>query len=159
LARTGRQAPPEIVAARRDGALPLSFAQQRLWFLSQLEGASGAYHMPLGLRLRGVLDGEALRRALDRIVARHEALRATFGQQEGRPVQRIGAAETGFALQEHDLRGCADAAGALARLSAQEAGEAFDLERGPVLRGRLIRLDEQDHVLLVTMHHIASDGW
>src|SRR5262249_19780063 len=114
----------------RTEPLPLSFAQERLWFLSQLDGASGAYHVPLGLRLQGVLDSGALRRALDRIVARHEALRTTFGQQEGRPVQRIGAAETGFALQEHDLRGCADAAGALARLSAQEAGEAFDLERG-----------------------------
>ncbi|HEX2520451.1 MAG TPA: condensation domain-containing protein, partial [Castellaniella sp.] len=139
--------------------LALSFAQQRLWFLAQMEGVSQAYHIPLGLRLTGALDREALRRALDRLVARHEGLRTTFQQVDGQPVQRIAAEEIGFALQEHDLRGRGDAAGELERLAAEEATAAFDLEAGPLARGRLIQLSSTEHALLVTMHHIISDAW
>ncbi len=134
----------------------LSFAQQRLWFLEQLGGAGAAYHVPLGVRLRGALDGGALRRALDRVVARHEALRTTFAQVHGEPVQRI-APEGRFDLVEHDLTGSPD--GELERLVAEEAGAPFDLAHGPLVRGRLVKLDDDDHVLLVTMHHIVSDGW
>jgi amino acid adenylation domain-containing protein len=150
---------PPITITRRDRPLELSFAQQRLWFLSQFEGASEAYHIAGGLRLLGSLDRAALRRALDRIVARHEVLRTTFSQVDGRPVQIIGPAETGFLLREHDLRFAPDRSAALERLAADEAGQPFDLEHGPLIRGRLAQLDQDDHALLVTMHHIVSDGW
>ena len=104
---------PPIIVAGRDEPLPLSFAQQRLWFLAQMEGVSRAYHIPLGLRLTGELDTGALRRALDRLVARHEALRTTFNHVDGQPVQRIAAETSGFDLQEHDLRQHSDAEGEL----------------------------------------------
>ena len=111
-------------------------------------------------RLRGELDRGALRRALDRIVARHEALRTTFELVDGEPVQRIAPVEeSAFHLVEHDLRGAAEAGAQLRRLVAEEAGAPFDLARGPLIRGRLIRLADDDHVLLITMHHIVSDGW
>jgi len=155
--QTTAEAP--IERADRTVLLPLSYAQQRLWFLSQLEGVSEAYHIPLGLRLRGDLDQAALRAALDSLVARHEALRTRFVQEAGEPRQRIAPEGIGFALQEHDLRGEADVEGALCQLSAQEVSAQFDLHSGPVIRGRLIRLAEHEHVLLLTMHHIVSDGW
>ena len=138
--------------------LVLSFAQQRLWFLAQMEGVSRPYHIPFSTRLRGSLDGSALRRALDRILARHEALRTTFLLIDGEPVQQIASVETSrFVLLEHDLeQGSKED---LRRLVVQEAGEPFDLRTGPLIRGRLIRLTEEDHVLLITMHHIVSDGW
>ncbi|SFY42954.1 non-ribosomal peptide synthetase, partial [Pseudomonas sp. NFACC43] len=160
VAQAGRSTLPEIVRVARDEDLPLSFAQQRLWFLAQMEGASSAYHMPAGLRLRGSLDGVALQRALDRIVARHEALRTTFVRTRGEEaLQCIAPADTGFALLRQDLSGHADVEAELQVLAAQEAADAFDLEQGPLIRGRLIRLGDDDHVLLVTMHHIVSDAW
>ncbi|HEX8242473.1 MAG TPA: condensation domain-containing protein, partial [Longimicrobium sp.] len=151
---------PPIAPADRGRDLPLSFAQQRLWFLDQIERAGAAYHMPTRLRLRGELDRGALVRALDRIVARHEALRTTFAAADGEPVQRIAPAEESpFHLVEHDLRADSEAGAKLQRVMAEEAGAPFDLARGPLIRGRLIRLGAEDHVLLVTMHHIVSDGW
>ncbi|MGH9381568.1 MAG: condensation domain-containing protein, partial [Thermoanaerobaculia bacterium] len=143
----------------REAELALSFAQQRLWFLAQMEGVSRAYHIPIGLRLSGRLDREALRRALDRIVARHEALRTSFTLVDGAPVQCIAAADSGFVLEEHDLCGHAEAAAELERLAAEEAAADFDLESGPLVRGRLIALGESEHVLLMTLHHIVADGW
>ncbi|HST57175.1 MAG TPA: condensation domain-containing protein, partial [Longimicrobium sp.] len=144
----------------RSGNVPLSFAQQRLWFLEQLGGMGAAYHIPMRLRLQGELDRGALVRALDRIVARHEALRTTFPAVDGEPVQRIAPVEeSGFRLVEHDLRASADAEDALRRLVLDEASAPFDLARGPLVRGRLVRMAADDHVLLLTMHHIVSDGW
>ena len=106
-----------IVPTSRDGRLPLSFAQQRLWFLAQMEGASAAYHIPFGLHLKGDLNRTALRRALDRIVVRHEVLRTTFAFHDGEPVQEIGAVEeSSFRLIEHDLRGHNDVEAELAAL-------------------------------------------
>ncbi|HEU0078917.1 MAG TPA: condensation domain-containing protein, partial [Longimicrobiaceae bacterium] len=157
-----RSAPkPSLIArAERNGRLPLSFAQQRLWFLDQLGSGGSAYHIPTGLRLQGTLDRNALVGALDRIVARHEALRTVFAQVDGVPEQRIAPAEaSGFRLVEHDLTAEADAEAGLDRIMVEEARAPFDLERGPLIRGRLIRLAEDDHVLLLTMHHIVSDGW
>ncbi|HEU4558095.1 MAG TPA: amino acid adenylation domain-containing protein, partial [Longimicrobium sp.] len=149
-----------IVPAERDGPLPLSFAQQRLWFIDQMEGAGAAYHLAMRLRLRGELDREALVRALDRIVARHEALRTSFPEMDGVPAQRISAVEESpFHLAEHDLEGRPEAERELRRLMMEEVGARFDLARGPLVRGRLIRLAGDDHMLLVTMHHIVSDGW
>ncbi|MGA3948830.1 amino acid adenylation domain-containing protein [Ralstonia nicotianae] len=150
---------PAITAADRGAPLPLSFAQQRLWFLAQMEGGSEAYHIPVGLRLKGELDEDALRRALDRIVARHEALRTCFEVQEGQAVQRVASADVGFALDCVDLQGQADREQALATLSEREANTPFDLAHGPLIRGRLVKLGEHEHVLLITMHHIVSDGW
>ncbi|HEU0302475.1 MAG TPA: amino acid adenylation domain-containing protein, partial [Longimicrobium sp.] len=159
LERAQRAELPPIERADRGAPLPLSFAQQRLWFLETMGGLGGTYHIPRRLRLAGALDRDALRRALDRIVARHEALRTTFGRVDGAPVQRIAADERGFALSEHDLRGDPDAEEALHRVTAAEARTPFDLERGPLFRGRLVRLADDDHVLLLTMHHIVSDAW
>jgi amino acid adenylation domain-containing protein len=152
-------ASPPITVMARDQSTALSYAQQRLWFLAQMEGVSRAYHIGLGLRVSGALDREALRRALDRTVARHEALRTTFTQVDGKPSQLIAAEDVGFALQEHDLRHHADAAEELERLMTEEAMAPFDLEAGPLARGRLVQLSSSEHALLVTMHHIVSDGW
>ncbi len=125
-----------------------------------MEGVSRAYHIPFGLRLNGELDRAALQEALDRIVFRHEALRTTFDFLDGAPVQRIAAAEeSSFLLLEHDLRSCGDVEAELERLATQEAGASFDLKAGPLIRGRLIQLADNDHALLLTMHHIVSDGW
>lgn len=148
-----------IVPVDRNAPLDLSFAQQRLWFLTQLEGVSQAYHIPLGLQLRGALDVPALERALNRLVWRHEALRTVLAADDGQAIQRILPADTGFELRRHDLQGQADALEQLSTLSAQEASAPFDLETGPLFRGRLINLSAQEHVLLLTMHHIVSDGW
>ena len=124
-----------------------------------MEEASAAYHVPLGLRLEGELDDAALSRALDRLVARHEVLRTTFVSVDGEPMQRIGPAERGFGLRRQDLSGTADAEAALEALAAEEASAPFDLEAGPLIRGQLVRMGPADHVLLITLHHIVSDGW
>ena len=160
--RVARAAPSEQGMLRpvsRATELPLSYAQERLWFVAQFQGGSEAYHVPLGLRLEGKLNREALQRALDRIVWRHEALRTSFQPVEERTVQKIAARESGFALVEHDLRGGAEAALELNWRLAEEAQTPFDLEHGPLIRGQLIRLAEQEHVLAITIHHIVSDGW
>ncbi|MBB4636051.1 non-ribosomal peptide synthetase [Longimicrobium terrae] len=148
---------PPVERASREGPIPLSFAQQRLWFLEQLGNLGSTYHVRMRRRLSGELDREALVRALDRIVARHEALRTTFAQVNGVPEQRIAPADSGFRLVQHDLEGREDAE--LRQLLADESAEPFDLQRGPLIRGRLIRLAADDHLLLITMHHIVSDGW
>ena len=151
---------PIIPRVDRSQRQPLSFAQQRLWFLAQMDGASEAYHIPFGLRLTGQLDEKTLRQALDRIVARHEGLRTTFDEVDGEAMQRIGAVEANhFHLIEDDLRLHSDVPGELDRLIAEEARKSFDLKAGPLIRGRLIRHREEEHTLLITMHHIVSDGW
>ncbi len=149
---------PPIERVAREQPLELSYAQQRLWFLAQMEGVSQAYHIGMGWRLSGALDRAALQRSLERIVQRHEALRTTFKAVQGEPTQHIAPAHIGFELQHHDLRAHA-AAPELQRLSEQEASAAFDLQSGPLIRGRLIQLGEAEHVLLLTLHHIVSDGW
>ncbi|HET7863348.1 MAG TPA: amino acid adenylation domain-containing protein, partial [Burkholderiaceae bacterium] len=157
-----RTALPALTPADRGAELPLSLAQQRLWFLDRLDRAAGAaYHMPAGLRLEGRLDRAALQSALDRLVARHESLRTTFPSVEGRPVQRIAAPDQGFPLTFHDLRGLDSEARvkAAANLADGEAHAPFDLSAGPLARGCLLQLAEHEHLLLITQHHIVSDGW
>jgi amino acid adenylation domain-containing protein len=157
--RATRTAPPAITPAERGGPLPLSFAQRRLWFLAQM-GVGEAYHIFCGWRLKGQLDHGSLQQALDRIIGRHEALRATFISVEGDPKQCIHSAdESRFHLIEHDLQGLMNVQEELDRVVKQEASASFDLERGPLIRGRLIRLGGKEHALLITMHHIVSDGW
>ncbi len=151
---------PPITHATRDEALPLSFAQQRLWFLAQLdERASAAYLIPAGVRLLGLLNVAALGSALDRIVARHEALRTRFASVDGTAVQVIAKPDVGFALEHVDLSSQPQPQSHLEHLAAEEANAPFDLAHGPLIRGRLLRFAEHDHVLLVTMHHIVSDAW
>ncbi|MFD7662719.1 amino acid adenylation domain-containing protein [Streptomyces sp. NPDC059788] len=160
--RTTRKQTAVEPLTSRTGPLELSFAQQRLWFLAQLRGAGEAYHMPQAFRLRGPLDRAALTRALDALVARHEVLRTRLVAVAGEPFQHIGPPDTGFALQVHDLTGAEDACEAETRLAAlqrEEAAAPFDLAGGPMIRGRLVMLDTDHHVLLLTAHHIASDGW
>ncbi|PPU79199.1 hypothetical protein XsacCFBP4641_20775, partial [Xanthomonas sacchari] len=120
---------------RGEGTLPLSWAQQRLWFLDQLDHAAGAaYHIPAALRLSGMLDRTALQCSLDRVVARHESLRTTFASVEGEPRQVIAPADSGFQLIEHDLRHLqgAEQEAAVAELRLAEAGAPFDLAQGPL---------------------------
>ena len=150
---------PAITRSDRSEPIALSFAQQRLWFLAQFDGVSQAYHIPFGFRLIGELDRAALCRALDALVSRHEALRTTFVVIDNEPYQRIGDAAAGFCLVDDDLRLCGDRAVAFDELRAAEASAAFDVAAGPLIRGRLIRLAEDEHALLITMHHIVSDGW
>jgi non-ribosomal peptide synthetase component F/acyl carrier protein len=163
IVTTARQAAlPPILSADRSQALPLSWAQQRLWFLDQLDpAASVAYHIPAGLRLHGTLDRTALQAALDQIIARHEGLRTTFVSVDGQPSQVIAPASIGFTLLEHDLRGLAppEQATTVSQFSADEASQPFGLATGPLIRGQLLQLAEDEHILLITQHHIVSDGW
>ncbi len=150
---------PVIEPARGDEAPPLSFAQRRLWFLEQLGDLGDAYHIHGRLRLRGSLDEDALKAALDEVVARHEALRTTFVQVGDTPVQRIAPSDVGFQLEVVDLTGQPDRKERFAEIVVREGSEHFDLEVGPLIRGRLLRMEEEEHLLFVDMHHIVSDGW
>ncbi|HEU4556995.1 MAG TPA: amino acid adenylation domain-containing protein, partial [Longimicrobium sp.] len=151
---------PPVVPVGRADALPLSFAQERLWFIDRLEPGNTAYNIPMALRLGGALDGVALERALGEIVRRHEALRTTFADRDGTPVQVI-ASFGGLALPVEDLSALseADRAEAVRRRAGEEAGWAFDLAAGPLFRAILLRLAEDEHVLLLGMHHIVGDAW
>ncbi|WP_230598118.1 condensation domain-containing protein, partial [Xanthomonas albilineans] len=150
---------PPITPLAPDAPRVLSFAQQRLWFLSQFEGVSQAYHISGGLRLRGALDTQALQRTLDRIVARHASLRTTFALVDGQALQQVAAEDCGFQLIAHDLRDVPEREAKLEWLLAEEAQAPFALEHGPLIRGVLVRLADEESVLFVTMHHIVSDGW
>ncbi|MET0396097.1 MAG: amino acid adenylation domain-containing protein, partial [Longimicrobiaceae bacterium] len=151
---------PPIERVSREGPLPLSFAQQRLWLVDRMEPDSPAYNMAYALRLRGSLDSAALRASLDALVRRHETLRTTFAEQGGAPVQVIHPPAP-VALEELDLRElpAAEREARAGRLADEEALRPFDLARGPLLRSTLLRLGDGDHVLLFTLHHIVSDGW
>ncbi len=143
----------------RTTPLALSYAQQRLWVLSQMQGASEAYHMPMAVELRGTLDRAALGRALDALVARHEVLRTRLVAVAGVPFQRVGPADAGFPLAFADLTGAPDTHEQLTILQREEASAPFDLEHGPLARGRLVMLGAERHVLLLTLHHTICDGW
>src|SRR5918998_5008401 len=161
-AARGEQRPalPPIEPAPREGALALSFAQERLWFLDHLEGSSAAYNMPGGLRLSGPLDVVALERSLGEIVRRHEVLRTSFPTVEGVAVQRIAPVlEVGLPVVELQGLGDGEREAEVRRLAAEEAQRPFDLVRGPLLRVCLLKLGEEDHGLLVTLHHIVTDEW
>ena len=140
--------------------LPASFAQERLWFLEQLEPGTAVYNVIAGLRLRGRLRIPALAAALDELVLRHESLRTTFAEAEGRPYQVVGPA-AGADLPRIDLSALAFAVreAELGRLAGEEARRPFDLARGPLLRASLVRLSGEDHAFLCILHHIVSDGW
>jgi amino acid adenylation domain-containing protein len=142
---------PAIARVDRAGVVPVSFAQQRLWFLDQLSPGGVTYTVPGAVRIRGPLDVDALRASLREIVRRHEILRTTFVDTGEGPVQII-APEL---LLDIEITDTADPA----ELAGREARVPFDLSHGPLVRVRLLRLAADDHVLLLTMHHIVSDGW
>ncbi|MFD4999336.1 non-ribosomal peptide synthase/polyketide synthase [Streptomyces buecherae] len=149
-----------IPTADRTGPLPLSPAQRRLWFLDRFEPGGSTYVTLSALRLRGALDVRALCAALDGLVARHEPLRTTFADEDGRARQRVRPphpvelARTDLSATPPDER-----AAALDALLAREAGTPFDLARGPLLRAGLVRLAADEHVVTLAVHHIATDGW
>jgi amino acid adenylation domain-containing protein len=138
----------------------LSYAQQRMWFLWQLEPLSAAYNLPSAVRLLGSLNREALQASFDGLVQRHESLRTTFVQQGEVAWQQVAEQAT-VALQFTDLSTLAEADKPLRtqQVVAQQAAQPFDLEQGPLLRVQLLRLAADEHVLLLTMHHIIADGW
>jgi amino acid adenylation domain-containing protein len=152
--------PPVTPVPRDGGDFPLSFAQERMWFLYQLDPGSPVYNMPAALRLTGDLDAGALAAALRGVVRRHEALRTTFPATVGQPRQRVSP-DPGSPLAEVDLRalprGLREAE--LARVVGEEARRPFDLAAGPVMRAVLFREGTDSAVLLLALHHIVSDGW
>ncbi|KAF9136981.1 hypothetical protein BGX20_007947, partial [Mortierella sp. AD010] len=129
-----------IAPISRNDTLPLSFAQQRLWFLAQIEGVNDAYNIPMAIRLQGTLDRDAWKSALNTIFARHESLRSTFVNIDGQPQVRILPSEPGLlSMLTHDLRGELDIETQLRELMTLEASAPFDLEKGPLIRSRLIQ--------------------
>jgi natural product biosynthesis luciferase-like monooxygenase protein/amino acid adenylation domain-containing protein len=150
----------EIRRAERTGRLPLSYAQQRLWFLDQLDPGNAAYNMTGAVRLAGPLDVMALQRSLSEIVRRHEVLRTSFVSEDGEPRQVISekweldlpVKNLYYLPEEERMKSARSIAG-------QEAQRGFDLSRGPLLRAELLRVGAQEHLLVVNMHHIVSDGW
>jgi amino acid adenylation domain-containing protein len=150
----------QIQRVSRDRELPLSFAQQRLWFLHQLEPDSAAYNLPKTVRLRGKLNIAALEGSLREVMRRHEILRTNFAIKNGKPVQII-AFDPAISLPVIDLQELPETqreAEAL-RLATIEAQRPFDLANNSLLRGTLVKLDEEDYLLVLTLHHIISDGW
>jgi hypothetical protein len=156
----GRVALHPIEGVPREDGVPLSFAQQRLWFLDQLQPGSAAYNLSAALKLRGNLDVGALHRILQALVDRHEALRTTFGTRAGEPVQWIQK-ERICDLPVVDLADtpAGEREAKAWSLALREARTPFDLGRGPLQRSVLLRLAADQHLLLVTTHHIVSDGW
>ncbi|MBA3714469.1 MAG: non-ribosomal peptide synthetase, partial [Pyrinomonadaceae bacterium] len=150
----------KISRRREADSLPLSFAQQRLWFLNQLEPDSPFYNVPAALRLSGPLNVAALEQSINEIIRRHESLRTTFAAVDGTPVQVIAPTLT-LTLPIIDLEYLPESRreAETLRLVTEKARLPFDLAHGPLIRATLLRLDEEDHVLLSTIHHIAADGW
>jgi amino acid adenylation domain-containing protein len=153
---------PALVPIDRTGPLPLSFAQERLWFLQQLAPASAEYNIPIAYRIRGKVSVTALEASVAEIVRRHHALRtridATVRNAEGVPRQSV-LADARVPLALIDLRGVAEREARLRDLLRDEAARPFDLSEGPLVRGQLVQLGDEEHVLSLCQHHIASDGW
>ncbi|MCK9818553.1 condensation domain-containing protein, partial [Pseudomonas sp. MAFF 302046] len=149
----------KIVSVKRNQPLAVSFAQQRQWILWQLEPHSAAYNIPTALRLKGQLNIEALKQSFNALIARHETLRTTFVQADGQTFQLIQASLTidlevevaSFSSDECEV--------AIQSFVETEAARPFNLEKGPLLRAKLLRLAPEDHVLTLTLHHIVADGW
>ncbi|WP_102106854.1 non-ribosomal peptide synthetase [Oceaniglobus roseus] len=163
LAEDARAKGDPILPAPPSDAEPLSFSQSRLWIIDRMETAGAMYNVPISVRLTGPLDVAALERALDGIVARHAILRTVYvatddGGEAGGVVQKV-LPPVPLHLPLTDLSGAADAAGQLDAARIEEARTPFDLATGPVLRARLLKIAPTEHHLLLTLHHIATDGW
>jgi hypothetical protein len=149
-----------MVPIGRDRELPLSYAQQRLWFLDQLQPGTAVYNIAVVLRLSGQLNVEVLELSFNELVRRHESLRTTFRTVEGKAIQEIAKKLT-LELPLVDLSKLPDGereAEGLRRAS-EETQRPFDLAQGPLLRAKLLKLEDQEHVLIFTIHHVISDGW
>ncbi|HEY0603977.1 MAG TPA: condensation domain-containing protein, partial [Herpetosiphonaceae bacterium] len=151
---------PKTRTARPDGALPLSFTQQRLWFLNQLQPDSSFYNIVIAIQMSGRLDVAALEQSLTTIVQRHEILRTTFQLADGQPAQVIAGAHS-FSLPVHDLAAqpAADGEAQIKQFVEHEAQRPFDLAHGPLIRAYLLRLSPEQHTLCLSVHHIVWDGW
>ncbi len=149
-----------LAPANQEGAPPLSFAQQRLWFLSQLEPGAASYNVPAAVRLIGPLDRQVLEQSFMSVVSRHAVLRTTFVAIDGQPVQHI-ASDIELQMPVVDLGTIPESERQMTvrRLAAEEAQRPFDLTRGPLFRVRLLAVSPSEHVLLLTLHHSVSDGW
>ncbi len=160
LQQDGGVAQGAIHALSRQDELPQSLAQNRLWITWQLDPQSSAYTIPGGLRLRGELDEDAVRLSFQHLIQRHEALRTRFYERNGQAFQRVDA-NVAFDLQVIDLSDlpAAERETRAQQIREDEARTQFDLEKGPLLWVTLVRLDDEDHQLLVTLHHIIADGW
>src|SRR6266404_8703680 len=140
--------------------MPLSYGQERLWFLDQLEPGGVAYNMPGAVRVKGLLAVGILERVIGEIKRRHEALRTSFEMKEGQPVQVIHAAkEEQLEVVDLEALGDEEREKRVKEIVDEEGQKAFDLEKGPLIRLKLVRLGPSEHVLLFTLHHIVSDGW
>ena len=151
---------PPIERVPRDTEIPVSFAQQRLWFIDQLMPGSPLYNVPTALAIAGPLDPEALQRSLGEILRRHESLRTTFTSHDGLPFQVISQ-EVELNLPVIDLSHIEEGAAQVEamRLIREEAGRGYDLERGPLMRASLIEMASEKWILLISLHHIITDGW
>ncbi|HYO51945.1 non-ribosomal peptide synthetase, partial [Archangium sp.] len=155
----GLQAPPLLPVAR-GGEIPLSFAQERLWFLEQMEPGSALFNVPLALRIKGRLDAEALEKSLQEIIRRHEVLRTNFVATEGRPVQVIHP-DLPFQMLVVELSSLSEQEreAEVRRRADADAQKPFALDEEPLVRARLLRVSAEEHVLLLSMHHIVNDAW
>jgi len=154
-----RRAPP-LRAEIRPSAVPLSFAQERLWFLNQLEPGNPFYNMPAALEMRGRYHHDAGRKVIKALVQRHESLRTVFRAPDGYPVQIIlPEVDVPMSVEDFSATHATDRESRVQRAIAAEARKPFDLTKGPLLRVNLLRLADDHHILLMTMHHIVSDGW
>jgi amino acid adenylation domain-containing protein/non-ribosomal peptide synthase protein (TIGR01720 family) len=155
-----RSAPPVLRPRRDDAPAPLSFAQQRLWFLDQLEPGNPFYNISAAVRLRGHLDAALVERALRSIIVRHDVLRTRFVSEPAGPRQVVDST-VDWSLQQHDLTGVdpAQREDRARRIAAAEAATSFDLAADCLFRAALVRLSDSDHVLVLTLHHVIADGW
>lgn len=159
ISSDGIEAPP-IEPVSREEALPLSFAQQRLWFLDQLEPNSPFYNIPAALEISGALNVTALEKSINEIVKRHESLRTIFKSRSGKPYQEI-LPEAPVVLEVQDLSGMEteEQENHIQKLAREEAQKPFNLSEGPLFRVSLVKTGETAHVIFFNMHHIISDGW
>ncbi|SFH03173.1 amino acid adenylation domain-containing protein [Duganella sp. CF458] len=154
----------ETAIPRRAEGEPVkaSLAQQRLWFIARMDpAAAAAYHISKALRIRGPLQASLLHAAMDRLVARHESLRTRFTEQGGEAYQEFAPADCGFALHRHDLSHLAghELESVIDMMAADASAAPFDLEQGALIRGMLLQISAEEHILVITQHHIISDGW
>ncbi|HEY7766598.1 amino acid adenylation domain-containing protein, partial [Longimicrobium sp.] len=162
LRGSGAAAGPDAIArAPRDGDLPVTFAQERLWFVDALDPGSPVYAIPFSYRITGALDDDALRRALGELVRRHEPLRTTLPAVDGVPVQRISPPPAEFDLPVTDLRHLSvdERRAEAGRLTAEASRHRFDVARGPLFRASLVHVADDEHFLLLNIHHAVGDGW
>ncbi|KAF9166965.1 hypothetical protein BGX20_000067, partial [Mortierella sp. AD010] len=149
---------PMITPVDRNGVLPLSFAQQRMWFLAQLDGVSDIYHVPISIHLHGTLNREALQQSMNDLFTRHEALRSVFVAVNGQPSMQILESKE-LTVDYIDLRYAVDRDEQLLASTHKAVHTSFDLTQGPLVRVTLIQLADNEHILVLTLHHIISDGW